>query len=365
MYKKTCVVLMAGVVSLGAGCQPEEPVQAPTPEVATQAAALNTLGSWSTGASMTALRVAHVATVAGAGRVLVVSEGTAEVYDPTANVWTPAGGSLLTNHSSFSLTRLPSGQVLVAGGSATGTDFPWQTSAQLFDPATGTWSFTGSMTNYRSGHSATLLSSGKVLVVGGYNGYRSATGSVELYDPATGTWSTAASTYGTGAHVATLLDSGKVLVTGGHAPPMGALHETRVYDPATDTWTFAGYMSVARSSHFAVRLGSGKVLVLGGGNGSSVDVFTPSTQQWSAGPALPLTGYLRGASLLSTGEVLVLNDSGQGALYDPVKNVWRTATPMQPARSNFATVQLPTGQVMAIGGANGSTTVATTERYTR
>jgi len=364
MYKKTCVVLMAGVVSLGAGCQPEEPVHAPTPEVETQAAALNTLGSWSASASMTAPRANHAATLVGTGRLLVMSGGTAEVYDPATNVWAPTGGSLLVDHVAFTATRLPSGQVLVAGGTANGTDFPWQSSAQLYEPATGTWSFTGSMTDYRANHTATLLGSGKVLVVGGYTSPRSATGNAELYDPATGTWSSAGSTYPSGEHTATLLDSDKVLVTGGYVSGYGTLRETRVYDPATNTWTFTGYLSTPRSGHLAVRLGSGKVLVLGGGS-TSVEVFTPSTQLWSAGPALSLSGYPRSASLLSSGEVLVLNDSGQGALYDPVKNVWRTATALQPARSTFTTVQLPTGQVMVTGGYANSTSLATVERYTR
>ncbi len=336
--------LMMGLVSLAVGCQPEEPVEAPTAEVGTRTAAVNTLGAWSASASMSAPRSGHVATVAGAGQVLVVGGGgTAEVYDPAANVWAPTGSPLLADRSAFTATRLPSGQVLVAGGTASdGTAFPWQTSAELYDPATGTWSFTGSMSGYRARHTATLLDSGKVLVVGGYVGPRSATGDAELYDPATGTWSPAASTYPSGDHTATLLDSGKVLVTGGYVSGYGVLRETRVYDPATNTWTLTGYMSIGRSGHHAVRLGSGKVLVLGAGT-NSVDVFTPSTQQWSQGPAIPIGGYYQSASLLSTGEVLVLNDAGQGALYDPVKNVWRTATPLQPARSTFATVQLPDG----------------------
>ena len=95
------------------------------------------------------------------------------------------------------------------------------------------------------------------------------------------------------------------------------------------------------------------------------NVFTPSTQQWSPGPAHPLSAYPRSALLLSTGEFLVLNDSGQGALYNPVKNVWRTATALQSARATFTTVQLPTGQVMVTGGYANSTSLATVERYTR
>ena len=82
-------------------------------------------------------------------------------------------------------TLLPNGQVLVAGA----FDIGALASAELYDPATGLWSSTGSMTTKRGSHTATLLPNGQVLVAGGFNDRDFTLASAELYDPAIGLWS--------------------------------------------------------------------------------------------------------------------------------------------------------------------------------
>ena len=85
---------------------------------------------------------------------------------------------MTTNRSGHSATLLPNGHVLVAGGSGS-------TSAELYDPGTGTWTNTGSMNTLRSSHSATLLPNGLVLVAGGgTNNFTPSVPAAELYDPA-------------------------------------------------------------------------------------------------------------------------------------------------------------------------------------
>jgi hypothetical protein len=123
-----------------------------------------------------------------------------------------------TRRIDHTATLLPNGKVIVAGGSIYGQEPTNAT--ELYDPVSGTWTLTGSLSTARYGHTATLLPNGKVLVVAGnvFDGY--ATNTTELYDPASGTW-TATRSLSTARerHTATLLPNGKVLVAGGSDNP--------------------------------------------------------------------------------------------------------------------------------------------------
>src|SRR4051812_12308095 len=158
--------------------------------------------------------------------VSILGIGPPALADP--GVWLPAG-SLAGIRADATATLLPSGQVLVAGGS--GAQGEVYDTAELYDPATGAWTPTGKLNDARARHSATLLPTGQVLVVGGFNG-SAALATAELYDPATGAWKPTG-TFVTDAryqHTATLLRSGRVLVAGGLGgqrpgpPPPGDLY---------------------------------------------------------------------------------------------------------------------------------------------
>ena len=95
-----------------------------------------------------------------------------ELYDPASNTWS-AAASLATARASHTATLLPSGQVLAVGGYSDGQSGGYQASAELYDPASNTWRAAASLATARAYHTATLLPSGQVLVVGG--GQRSAT----------------------------------------------------------------------------------------------------------------------------------------------------------------------------------------------
>jgi N-acetylneuraminic acid mutarotase len=93
-----------------------------------------------------------------------------------ANTWTTTGS--LPGRNLHTATLLPNGQVLVAGGHNATTGF--LNSAELYDPAMGTWTATGSLNTPSGYHTATLLHNGKVLMAGGYNDTNGYLNSAEL-----------------------------------------------------------------------------------------------------------------------------------------------------------------------------------------
>jgi hypothetical protein len=266
-------------------------------------------------------------------------------------------------------TLLPNGEVLVAGGNNEGLDVA---STELYDPALGTWTATGSLATARYGHTATLLPNGKVLVAGGFGG--GAAASAELYDPASGTWSVTgslgAARYG---HTATLLPNGKVLVTGGSSSS-GALASAEVYDPASGTWTATSSLATARASHTATLLPNGKVLVAGGANGSgylaSAEVYDPASGTWSATGSLATARYVHSATLLPYGTVLVAGgyNSTSAAtsveVYNPANATWTPNGNLGAARANHTATLLPNGKVLVAGGEDSSfNALASAELY--
>ncbi len=130
---------------------------------------------------------------------------------------------------------------------------------------------TGSLNDARCQHTAILLSNGQVLVAGGYYGTNDETNhgtlfSAELYDPSSGIWtSTGSLTAPRGQHTATLLRNGQVLVAGGWSG--SALYDSaELYDPVAGTWTNTGPLIGAHFDHTATLLADGRVLVAGGGS---------------------------------------------------------------------------------------------------
>ena len=217
----------------------------------------------------------------GVGEVLLVA-ADAELYDPAT--WTfAATGSVSVTGWGHTASLLPSGGVLLTGGSI--SIFPMSTaessaSAEVSDPAAGTFTATGNMTTAREDHTSTLLGTGKVLVAGGVRGWGgggelpeetfSFLASAEVYDPAAGTFTAMGSmTVARSNYTATLLPSGNVLIAGGESDIGTTLTSAELYDAAAGTFTATGSMTTKRYEHTATLLPSGKVLIAGGNSGAT------------------------------------------------------------------------------------------------
>jgi hypothetical protein len=165
--------------------------------------------------------------------------------------------------SMHTATLLPDGEVLIASSYAGGVN------AELYDPVAGTFTATGSLSTAREGHTACLLPNGKVLIAGGRNYDNSGSlqflASAELYDLTVGAFApTGTMSVPRQYHTATLLTSGKVLIAGGLSDG-GDLASAELYDPEAGAFGATGSMSVAGAWHTATLLTSGKVLIAGGG----------------------------------------------------------------------------------------------------
>ncbi len=232
--------------------------------------------TWSPARDMTTARYGHVAALLKDGKVLVAggwgysgAVASAELYDPTSNSWSSAG-SMSTGRYLATATALPNGKVLVVGGISTIEPNSAQAGAELYDPASNSWSAAASMVTARFGATATLLSSGKVLVAGGDDSNGDALRSAELYDPTSNAWTSATSMNNPHAYqTATLLSTGNVLIVGGDNGNNPYTPETsaELYDPTSDTWSSAGSMSDSRERATATALNDGRVLVAGGDQG--------------------------------------------------------------------------------------------------
>ncbi len=275
-------------------------------------------------------------------------------------------------------TLLPNGKVLVVGGDANNSPY-YLSSAEVYDPATGTWTATGSMIGAHVYHTATLLPDGKVLVAGGVgiSGFNSI---AELYDPATGTWRAGGTMKRSRwYHTATLLTNGMVLVAGGDS---GVLPSAELYNPITEAWADTGLMTTNRESHTATLLPNGQVLVAGGAAPDSVhggllslasaELFDPTTGDWTATTNnLKIPRANQTATLLPNGQVLLAGGfrDGPGQLsstevYDPINGAWIASTnALNPARWGHTATLLPGGRILVAGGMGSSGVTNSTEVY--
>jgi hypothetical protein len=326
-----------------------------------------TSGTFTATGSMVFATTHGTATLLPDGQVLVIGGSSPELYNPATGTWAVTG-QMNTPRTDATATLLPDGQVLVAGGTSSVTGTFAISSAELYNPATGSWSVTGSMHQGRSstdgdGASATLLPDGQVLIAGGEDAKFNLLSSAELYNPATGKFSpTGSMTTPRTGQSATLLNNGQLLIAGG----TGATTTAELYNPATGKFTPTGSMISAHGDNVGTLLPDGDVLVTGRAQ-TFAELYHPATGQWSnASAGLPTClsnqecRIFSTATLLPTGTVLVAGGlvglisnpqtTASAMLYDPGTNTWTATGSMTTGREGQTATLLRDGQVLMAGG---------------
>ena len=246
------------------------------------------------------------------------------------------------------------------------------------------------LTDARQHHTATLLSDGRVLVLGGRGSDALSTlGSCELFDPKKNRWSKCAPLgVPRSHHAATLLQDGRVLVTGGttHESVDGknrfvALASVEVYDAKKNAWTALAPMTDARNGHTATLLNDGTVLVVGGAREqrvhlATVERFDPKTNTWKVEKPLDLPRWLHAAVLDGDGDVIIVGgrsnaaEQGKGPglsigdveRFDAKTGAWSALPAMTEPRQRTA-VLAQGKELIVIGGQTGTSSTNYAERW--
>ena len=348
--------------------------------------------AWTPTGSMHTARASHTATLLPNGFVLVAGGAgennaalaSSELYHPASGTWSSTGNLHVARVSARSVL-LSNGMLLTMGGCISNDCLSSTTrSAEIYNPASGTWTVTGSMRTARAEFVAVLLPSKKVLVAGGCtsfnsNGCIAVTTAAELYNPATGTWtSTGAMRAARMAMTGTVLMNGKALIAGGQTAASDALGSSELYNPAAGSFTLTGKLITPRSDHTATLLTSGFVLIAGGENVNGVSIskaelYNPVTGTYAATGNMPSNRQEHVAVLLPTGRVLVSGGSNVNsttttvlascATYNPATRTWTTASTMKNARVDHTATLLHNGHVLAAGGDNASGELSSAELF--
>ena len=327
--------------------------------------------------SLNTARASHTSTVLNNGMVLIAGGyngnilASAELYDPAYGTFTSTG-SLNNARIYHTATLLNNGMVLIVGGTDNNGNI--LAGAELYNPATGTFTPTGSLSTARELHTATLKN-GMVLIAGGTDNNGNILASAELYNPRTGTFTPTGSLNTTRIyHTATMLNNGMVLIAGGYDNSGDILASAELYNATTGTFTPTLSLSTARYKHRATLLNNGMVLIAGGqGSDSnayaSAELYNPATGTFTPNGALNTARELHTAMLLNNGMDLIAGGYGpSGYLTSAELNNSATGTfaptgSLNAARYLHTATRLNNGMGLIAGGYNSSGYLASAELY--
>ena len=279
------------------------------------------------------------------------------LYDTTNETHTLLPGNMNISRAFHNLVRLQDGRFMAIGGTSGPFGSPGNyytqllDSAEIYDPATGTWTLTAPMSEHRGGANATLLPDGRVIVAGGSKGngnnqlgavtdlLSTSLRSSEIYDPVTNTWTAGPnlSEPKAGAGAITLTD-GRWMIAGGityftiFGIPIPDFSDViSIYNPATNSFTSGGTMREKRALFNMSLLGNGKVFIGGGAGGdilnigpiANTEVYNPASNSSSNKPNLSKASCFGVAVTLKDGRVMFVGGA-EGTIDDPlpIANCW-------------------------------------------
>jgi hypothetical protein len=317
--------------------------------------------------TMRARRAAHSATLLPDGKVLIaggfrqegmreIAIASAEIYDPATKSFTSIG-DMNEARIGHTATLLPDGKVLIAGGWGISQHHE---SAELYDPQTGQFSYTASMAAPRAGMTATLLDDGRVLIAGGDSARNHYQLAAEIYEAELGRFvPTGSLASGRAAHTATLLSDGNVLLIGGNSTEYQVLRSAEIYDVGRGEFLPTGKMQAVRHKHAAVRLQDGNVLVVGGSNeddwlGQYASAEIYDAKSGTFGQAARLNSerfkFADAVLLLTDGNVLIGGGNRQMEIFDMQSQRFMPSSQLDDSYYFTVLTRLLDGSVLITGG---------------
>jgi hypothetical protein len=325
---------------------------------------------------MSTHRAAHTATVLKNGKILIVggmisAEGaeinssTAEIFDPKTGTFSVTG-TMNQERAGHTATLLPDGNVLIAGGFDSNG---FLSSSELYLSDKGEFvEVESEMSEKRAAHTATLLKSGDVLVVGGVNGSEKSNQLADIYS-----WSEKKFKQIGGmqlartGHTSTLLQDGSVLISGGSSNwRSGVLNSCEIFNPSDFSFTSTGNLNIPRNKHLSALLPDGSVLIIGGsstaadisGRFPSAEIFDPVRKQFSWMECAMIKSRFKitnAGDVLTDGTVVIAGDGKYVEVYDPKRNRFFTADGNVDKGWMYSTVTvISEGAVLITGGYDGN-----------